>query len=711
MKLTTECHVHESSIRGEAGAFKIATSPKAFQILSANLYSDRVQAIVRELLCNALDAHKVASATDTPVEVKLPTRISPQFIVYDYGTGLSHAAVMELYTTYFASDKTNTNELTGGLGLGSKSPFAYTDQFTVSSRYDGQRRTYQAYISVDGTPEIVLANTTETDEPNGLEVSVPVKPDDIRQFHTALQRFLQFIDVNVQITGGQVTRAKLVHTTQYEDAQLNLFDANHNRTDDPHKLLIEQGNVVYPAPPGLITNQHALSFLWLAYVKDLYPVLHVPVGTFSIAPSREALSLTPRETELLPRLLDRLIRKFVDEQMSALTTEYASPLKQVYAIENERIYSFLKGFPETKTILQRAPHKTAAVSIVVNHGNGRPDRTLVSTLDQFVQSFPRREYEAADRVFWRRPNTPYRYAIEQNGGGRYILIDAYTEGEVQEVLEVLGLQQIRIVDLNQRPKRKARTDTAPSKTRYKTIKYKNTQSVALYYIESNTKSTAADILKMYQQEPGAILFIGTYSELRNATYFAYKGRIPAKSQTIILAEIPPAHTRVREYLIQHGGISTTEELKSRLRFDEELEQLVAAINHPDSGVQALKESWTSVLRSRCAVTSSPAIQWLWWIDARVDYLWELGRSEPRLEVTPSRAAVRNIKQMVNRIMRDIKKVHNYLQRQGLDARDVLHGIGIADRSLPGPSETEPHPAVIALAQLALGKAPFLRNVE
>ena len=37
--------------------FRIEASSKAFEILANNLYKDKILAVVRELSCNAFDAH------------------------------------------------------------------------------------------------------------------------------------------------------------------------------------------------------------------------------------------------------------------------------------------------------------------------------------------------------------------------------------------------------------------------------------------------------------------------------------------------------------------------------------------------------------------------------------------------------------------------------------------------------------------------------
>jgi len=101
---------------GEVGNFKIKASAKAFSILSSGLYANKIRAIIRELSCNAVDSHVAAGRTDTPFDVHLPNDLEPWFSIRDYGTGLSHEQVSSIYTTYFESTKTESNDYIGALG-------------------------------------------------------------------------------------------------------------------------------------------------------------------------------------------------------------------------------------------------------------------------------------------------------------------------------------------------------------------------------------------------------------------------------------------------------------------------------------------------------------------------------------------------------------------------------------------------------------------
>ena len=157
----------------EQAEFKIKASKKAFTILSG-LYSDLPLAIVRELAANGLDAHVVAGKKNVPIEIHLPNALEPWLTITDFGTGISHKDIYDIYTTYFESTKTNTNDQIGCLGLGAKSQLAYTDNFTTTSIVDGVKRIYNVFFNTSGVPSISLMSQENTTEGNGLSVQIPV---------------------------------------------------------------------------------------------------------------------------------------------------------------------------------------------------------------------------------------------------------------------------------------------------------------------------------------------------------------------------------------------------------------------------------------------------------------------------------------------------------------------------------------------------------
>ena len=123
--------------RTESTAFTIQANAKMFKILSSSLYSNKEKAIIREISCNAYDANIEACNGNKPIEIHLPNTLEPYFSVKDNGTGLTPEQMTKIYIQYGNSTKTDNNDAIGCLGLGSKSPFAYTSMFNVISISDG----------------------------------------------------------------------------------------------------------------------------------------------------------------------------------------------------------------------------------------------------------------------------------------------------------------------------------------------------------------------------------------------------------------------------------------------------------------------------------------------------------------------------------------------------------------------------------------------
>lgn len=199
--MKTHTVMHEvTSNAGESKSYTIKATGKAFKALINGLYADKVQSITREIWTNALDAHIMADCAERPFEVSFPTVFDPAFRVRDFGISLTHMQVMEMYTTLFESTKEGSDDENGKWGLGSKSPFAYADSFSVTVVMDGQKRFYAAMIGGDGIPTINFMGDEATDEENGVEVAFPVAQGDVDAFAKAARRVSHGFDVKPVVT-------------------------------------------------------------------------------------------------------------------------------------------------------------------------------------------------------------------------------------------------------------------------------------------------------------------------------------------------------------------------------------------------------------------------------------------------------------------------------------------------------------------------------
>ena len=299
---------------GEVGDFKIKASAKAFSILSSGLYANKIRAIVRELSCNAVDSHVAAGKTDTPFDVHLPNDLEPWFSIRDYGTGLTHEQVTQIYTTYFESTKTNSNEYIGALGLGSKSPFAYTDNFTVTAIRDNKKGIYTAFINQAGVPSIAQMMTEDTDEPAGVEVKFSVNDRyDYSKFRDEARQVYTYFKLRPVVTGYK--------DFQFVDVDYDTRDiipGVHSYKNSYHSKAV-MGNIGYPIE---IPNSDKV----LGELRTLLNCgleMHFAIGELDFQASREGLSYIPQTIEAIKAKLIAV--------NSALTTVLA---KEADAIDN-----------------------------------------------------------------------------------------------------------------------------------------------------------------------------------------------------------------------------------------------------------------------------------------------------------------------------------------------------------------------------------------
>jgi hypothetical protein len=164
------------------------------QMLSKNLYSDDIGSTIRECASNALDSHRRAGVKDPiVVSFKENSSYNYEFSVEDFGIGLDADDVKNIISKYGKSTKRNSATELGMMGLGFKSPLAYSSSFYFVCRKDGMERKYMMYEGED-VNTIDLLHETPTTERNGVKVIVPVKYQDQYHFRQKIKEQLCYFE-------------------------------------------------------------------------------------------------------------------------------------------------------------------------------------------------------------------------------------------------------------------------------------------------------------------------------------------------------------------------------------------------------------------------------------------------------------------------------------------------------------------------------------
>ena len=312
---------------GESQKFSIKVSRKSFQILS-DLYSDKPLAVVRELGCNAFDSHTSAGKASLPISIHLPNSLEPHLEIRDFGTGISPEDVFSIYSTYFESTKTTSNDVVGCLGLGSKAGFCYSSSFTLTIRYNGVKRLYLAYFDEGGAPTITLASEEPDNEGNGVAIQIPVKKEDCDKFRQAAITAFKWFPVKPTITGAKIDWTELERKVVLEGKGWRILDKTSDRWGQQESYAVMGGvNYVLNSDKVSSDNRMILSNL----------IVEFPIGDLDFTPSRESLSYDDRTVQKLNARL-----AVVKSEIAAKATAEMGQVK--YLNEAARIWQTLPDF-------------------------------------------------------------------------------------------------------------------------------------------------------------------------------------------------------------------------------------------------------------------------------------------------------------------------------------------------------------------------------
>jgi hypothetical protein len=318
MKLTDTVNSGSVAPTSDANTYSIAATGKAFRVLSDGLYSRKIAAVIRELSCNAMDSHVAAGKPDVPFEVHLPTYAEQYFSVTDFGTGIKDSDIYSIYTRYFASTKTDSNDYTGQLGLGSKSPFSIVNEFTVESTVDGVYNKYKMVFNENDKPRVESLATGVANK-SGVTVSMKVDSKDFERFKNDAQEILCWFAVTPIITGNVVTIENNV-AAMPDDGFMLRNDVDIYSNAKPIALM---GNVAYPIHSDSFDNLTSDELV----ITTLPVIIKFDIGDLEVSASRESLGYDARTMKNIKAKLSVGVKKIVDDhlaQMASKQTEWAA---------------------------------------------------------------------------------------------------------------------------------------------------------------------------------------------------------------------------------------------------------------------------------------------------------------------------------------------------------------------------------------------------
>lgn len=303
-------------------------------MLSTNLYSNQKLACIRETLCNAWDAHIEAKRTDVPVKVTITD--DNELIIEDSGFGIPKDMFEQIYGTFGGSTKRTNTAVTGGFGLGCKSPWAYTESFRVISESQGLKVVYnlvKASVEADGMPAITKVMEMPT-ERSGLTVRFQLQAADVEQITEYIRAVAMHGDMTVlfsrQGVVSELTKINMSSEVGSYNIENHWFFAYMGRSS----IFVRYGAVLYPILEVPATKK-AVDLLkqFMEMVGFKRMVVQAAPGTLALTPNREALSSSKMTEDGITDLCVALVARIEDDLIKQIPGSIMEAVKRLESLD------------------------------------------------------------------------------------------------------------------------------------------------------------------------------------------------------------------------------------------------------------------------------------------------------------------------------------------------------------------------------------------
>ena len=283
MKLNFDETEIETSEQFKEASFSIRSMDMGviLEILRSKMYSNPIASICQEIASNARDANREVGHRKKPIKISIVNSLFRQneldYVIEDEGPGISPERMNEIYIFYGASTKRDSNTQTGCFGLGAKLPFSYTDSFSIVTRHEGIKYTYQAVVEGNRAGRVILIHSEPTTDFNGTSIIVPIQRKDEYEFSIESYRATFFWKVKPVYSG--LTDCSYTFPEIIRDDDRVIIVKNSS-------LYEKQGYYALIDEIPYFLDLNLLGFAPLANYSMLFKF---KTGSLSIAASREAV--------------------------------------------------------------------------------------------------------------------------------------------------------------------------------------------------------------------------------------------------------------------------------------------------------------------------------------------------------------------------------------------------------------------------------------
>ena len=313
-----------------------ATIPLLIDFLS-RLYSNPKQTLLFEYVANACDAMYLAGKGDEPIRITLPNKLNPHFIVRDYGVSMDYSEVESIFAVALKSTKRDTNSTIGGYGVGKLVFAPYCGVMFLTTWKDNLKTVFQCRLK-DGDGEIIPLHQEKSDEPQGVEIKIPVKESDFEFFKDRAKYSYSFLKTKPIIKGAEV---ELGYENHLQTEKFTLLTNHINTISSGAMATI--GGIPFPINANNIGYGDEYNVIYHTPI-----VLHFGVGEIDHTPSRDQLEYNDKTIAAIKARLEEVkqyLSDYIEEECKKATTLHEARLNFIkFKANNDQLTKLVDRF-------------------------------------------------------------------------------------------------------------------------------------------------------------------------------------------------------------------------------------------------------------------------------------------------------------------------------------------------------------------------------
>lgn len=306
------------------------------------LYSRPAQAVLREYLSNAIDAHKAKGGTLPPIQITLPSGGSSLLLIRDFGKGMNESEFSTILSRYGASTKRDSNAMIGGFGLGAKSGFAVSDEFFMTSYQKGKGLKVRIFKDVLNQGYIDVVDRFTTSEPDGMLVTIRIPKGNLNELSqdSLFSKFPFFMGYGMDVLDIRPSSNAYTNNSVHNTSVFTLLEFGGvpvgwlgTKVAPPtlYGLVgkvaykIDLTHLVYLARSKKLDTE-VMAALPLLNSFHRTHVIDIPIGSVDIPSAREEITYSERSLKTLGAIIcnyARLVRQQIQNELNLKKTKSA----------------------------------------------------------------------------------------------------------------------------------------------------------------------------------------------------------------------------------------------------------------------------------------------------------------------------------------------------------------------------------------------------